>query len=144
MKGFWIKLVSIIAIAVMIIIYQEAAQTYASMEKEALDLKASIEEQIAEAEDQGARYDDGTYEGEGIGYSGAIRVRVTVSGGKIDDIEITETSDDKAYLEMAKKIIDEMIQTQAITDVDTVSGATFSSRGILDAVNDALKGAHHE
>lgn len=144
MRGFWIKLISTVIIACMIIIYQTAAHTYQSMEIEASELKASLEEQIALEEENAMTYKDGTYNGSGIGYSGDIHISVTVSEGRITDITITETSDDKAYLEMAKRVIEEVIAGQSTEGVDTVSGATFSSRGILDAIEDALKGASNE
>ena len=66
---------------------------------------------------------------------------VTVENGTISEIEITSADDeDKAYLSMAEDIIPKIIEAQS-ADVDTVSGATFSSTGIRDAVSEALKQA---
>ena len=70
-----------------------------------------------------------------------ITVLVTVENGTISEIEITSADgEDKAYLSMAEDIIPKIIETQS-ADVDTVSGATFSSTGIRDAVSEALKQA---
>lgn len=70
-----------------------------------------------------------------------ITVLVTVENGTISEIEITSADgEDKAYLSMAEDIIPKIIEAQS-TDVDTVSGATFSSTGIRDAVSEALKQA---
>ncbi len=65
---------------------------------------------------------------------------VTVSGGKITAIEIGDNREDEKWLARAESVIDEIIAANG-TDVDTVSGATFSSSGIIEAVSDALKDA---
>ena len=139
MKAFWIKTISIVVIGIMIFMYQTSALSYSKMSKTIDALKAQIEEQ--QKQNAGVSYSDGTYEGEGKGYSGKLKVQVTVSGGQITGIEITETSDDQAYLGLASQLIDEIIEKQSTDEIDTVSGATFSSRGILEAVSNALEGA---
>ena len=89
----------------------------------------------------GGTYKDGTYTGSAQGFGGEIKVKVTVSGQKISAIDITEASgEDEAYLSMAKDIINTMVDQQTV-DVDTVSGATYSSTGIKNAVTQALEGA---
>ena len=89
----------------------------------------------------GGTYKDGTYTGSAQGFGGDIKVKVTVSGQKISVIDITEASgEDEAYLSMAKDIINTMLDKQT-ADVDTVSGATYSSTGIKNAVTQALEGA---
>lgn len=138
MKAFWIKTISIVVIGVMVFMYQTSALSYSKMSRTIETLKTQIEEQQKQ---NVAVYSDGTYEGEGKGYSGKLKVEVTVSGGKIAEIDITETSDDQAYLGLASQLIDEIIEKQSTDEIDTVSGATFSSRGLLEAVSDALEGA---
>lgn len=86
-------------------------------------------------------YEDGTYTGSSQGFGGEIKVKVTVSGGKISAIDITEASgEDEAYLSMAEDIVKTILDKQT-TDVDTISGATYSSTGIKNAVGQALEGA---
>ena len=86
-------------------------------------------------------YPDGRWEGGAKGFGGMITVLVTVENGTISEIEITSADgEDKAYLSMAEDIIPKIIEAQS-ADVDTVSGATFSSTGIRDAVSEALKQA---
>ena len=81
---------------------------------------------------------DGTYNGVGSGFKGDIDVSVTVQNGYITDVTIDHSPDTKKYFSRAKsKIIDRVITNQSV-DVDTVSGATYSSNGILEAVADAL------
>lgn len=85
-------------------------------------------------------YKDGTYSGSGSGFKGNVEVKVTVSKGKISQIDIVKNVDDAEYFVKAKKIVDDMIKNQT-ADVDTVSGATYSSNGIIDAVENALESA---
>ncbi len=87
-----------------------------------------------------ANLNDGVYTGSGQGFNGPIRVRVTVSGGNITNIEILSHSDDAPYFNSAKAVIGRLIGKPG-KSVDTVSGATYSSRGIIDAVRNALAGA---
>ena len=83
-------------------------------------------------------YVDGVYEGSGSGYRGTTEVTVTVENGYITDIELVSKKDDDKFFNRAwDKIIDSILSSQS-TDVSTVSGATFSSCGIIEAVSDAL------
>lgn len=85
-------------------------------------------------------YKDGTYTGTGKGYKGTVTAKVTISGGKIKTIDVSG-SDDAAYFGKAKNgIVNKIISGQS-TNVDTVSGATYSSNGIISAVRNALKKA---
>ena len=84
------------------------------------------------------QYVDGNYEGSAQGYRGEIKVKVKVSGGSITSIDVESYSDDEQFFSRAKNtVINEIISGQT-TDVQTVSGATFSSRGIMQAVANAL------
>lgn len=85
-------------------------------------------------------YVDGTYYGEGEGYKSDIRVAVSIVNGKISQIDIVSQDDDAAYFNRAKSLIPSIVSKQT-TAVDTVSGATFSSEGILAAVENALRQA---
>lgn len=84
---------------------------------------------------------DGTYTGSGKGFGGTISVKVTVKDGKISAIDVTSASGETAsYFSKAKGIIPKMISGQT-TNVDAVSGATYSSNGIITAVRNALSKA---
>ena len=85
-------------------------------------------------------YADGTYYGTRTGFSGALTVEVVISGGKISSIQIIDTSDGDSYIQSASGLISNIIATQS-TNVDTVSGATYSSVGIIEAVRNALSQA---
>lgn len=83
--------------------------------------------------------EDGVYKGTGTGYAGDITVSVQIKDKQIVLIDILSSSDDEAFFSRAKAVIDKIIEGQTL-DVDTVSGATFSSRGIISAVKNALTG----
>ena len=83
--------------------------------------------------------EDGVYKGTGTGYAGNITVSVQIKDKRIVSIDILSSSDDEAFFSRAKAVIDKIIEGQTL-DVDTVSGATFSSRGIISAVKNALTG----
>lgn len=77
---------------------------------------------------------DGTYYGTGTGFAGKIKVAVTVKDKQITAIEIVENeADDDAFFSRAKGVIDKIISGQTL-EVDVVSGATYSSNGIISAV----------
>ncbi len=83
---------------------------------------------------------DGVYYGSGEGYQSTITVAVTVASGKITDVRIVSHADDAPYVARAEKLIPNIISQQS-ADVDTISGVTFSSRGILSAAKDAMSGS---
>ena len=88
--------------------------------------------------DAGGNFQNGIYTGTGEGYRGKVTVTVKVADGKITELVLDDYADDKSYMERAKnRIFQEMISRQN-TDVDAVSGATYSSNGLIEAVNKAL------
>lgn len=96
--------------------------------------------QTLTADESDREYKDGTYFGSGTGFAGTIKVKVVISDGKISDITIIETSDGKDYIDSASALLKQIVKKQS-TNVDTVSGATYSSNGLIEAVRDALKDA---
>lgn len=139
MKQFWIRVVSLCVIVMILGRYNYVI--------EAREYKQSVvNAMIAAAEEasRGAGYIDGTYSGSAQGYGGLIEVEVTVESGNIVRIDVISADmEDALYLSMAEGLIDDIIAQQD-TDVDTVSGATFSSKGIIGAVEDALEDARDD
>ena len=89
-------------------------------------------------------YKDGTYIGDGQGFGGNIQVQITIADDTLTDIQVVSAEkEDSAYLSQGKAVIERILEAQS-TDVDTVSGATFSSTGILMAVEDALGKAENQ
>lgn len=106
------------------------------------DLAATADENVGEERDteeaDSSAYKDGTYTGDGQGFGGNIQVQITIESDTLKDIQILSApGEDSAYLSQGKAVIDSVLSAQS-TDVDTVSGATFGSTGILMAIEDAL------
>ena len=86
-------------------------------------------------------YNDGTYQGSGTGFGGTITVQVTVSGGKITAVDILSASGETgSYFASAQGVVSKVLSSQS-PNVDAVSGATYSSNGIIQAVQNALSQA---
>lgn len=108
---------------------------------------SQAEEQASQADSQAsessgaAAYKDGTYKGTGNGFRGETAVTVTVSGGKITSVNIDSYQDDDRFFQRACPQITQEIVSSQSADVDAVSGATFSSKGIMQAVANALQSA---
>lgn len=84
---------------------------------------------------------DGTYTGDGNGFRGTMTVAVTVQSEQIVRVEVVSNSDDRKWFERALSVIPDAIVQAQSTDVDTVSGATYSSIGIIEGAKNALQNA---
>ncbi len=89
-----------------------------------------------------AIYEDGTYQGVGTGFRGGqTTVSVTIKDDVITDVSVVSYQDDEPFFNRAAStVISEILQNQD-TSVNAVSGATYSSNGIMSAVADALSSA---
>lgn len=149
MKEFIIRLFSMLAIVGVLLGYNEVLNVRAK-DEEITKLNAQLEAQASGAgsdsdsgsdSGNGAGYKDGTYTGEADGFGGTVAVEVTVKDGKIEAVEVTSAEkEDSAYLTMAEDIIPKIIEAQN-AEVDTISGATFSSTAIKNATEQALEQA---
>lgn len=139
MKKFWIRIVNVAAILVIIFGYNMVTEAR-EKDDEIAKLSAQIQSEEAGGDTVGS-YKDGSYEGTATGFGGDITVKVTVDGGKITAVDIVSAEkEDGAYLTMAEDIIPKIIDAQT-SEVDTISGATFSSSGIKNATAQALESA---
>lgn len=112
-----------------------------STDESAVSSEPTAEQSSAETNSEpvvSANDTDGVYSGSGTGYRGEITVSVVVSGGLITVIDIQSYQDDREYFERASDTVAEQIINTQSVEVDAVSGATFSSNGIMEAVADAL------
>ena len=142
MREFWVRLVSMLAIVGVLLGYNSVLDARAK-EDEIARLSAQIAGNGQSDSENGdsTNYKDGTYTGEADGFGGTIQVEVNRGHEKIAEINVVSAEkEDGAYLSMAKDIIPKIIDAQS-ADVDTVSGATFSSTGIKNASEQALEKA---
>lgn len=142
MREFWVRLVSMLAIVGVLLGYNSVLDARAK-EDEIARLSAQIAGNGQSDSENGdsTNYKDVTYTGEADGFGGTIQVEVKIEKNKIAEINVVSAEkEDGAYLSMAKDIIPKIIDAQS-ADVDTVSGATFSSTGIKNASEQALEKA---
>ncbi len=86
-----------------------------------------------------AAYKDGTYQGEGDGLHGKITVSVDVKGGKVAAVKVLKHTDTDMIIQAPiDNMIPEIVKNNGTKGVESVSGATNSSRGIKQAVDNAL------
>ena len=88
-----------------------------------------------------SQWKDGTYEGVGAGLQDDIKVQVTVSGGKISKVDVLEHQESPGVSDPALLKIPAAIIEEQTFEVDTISGVTYTSDGIKDAVEEALNQA---
>ena len=149
MKTFWVRALNLILIVALLVGYNtvltmrdkddQIARLTADLESANLYKQAVLQSQDSTS-GKGA-YADGAWKGEAQGFGGMIQVEVTVDGGSITNVNIVSADkEDGAYLSMAEDIIPKIIDAQS-AEVDTISGATFSSTGIKNAVSQALEEA---
>lgn len=85
-------------------------------------------------------YADGVYVGSSRGYGGKVKVQVTMEGGFITDLQILDASHEtSAFLKRARRLLT-IVQDAQTWEVDAISEATYTSRGILGAIQNALTG----
>lgn len=91
---------------------------------------------------QAAQYKDGTYEGQGQGKESVITVQVTVKDHKISDVKVVKHGETEMIIQAPiEQMIPEIVKKNGVDGVDTIAGATLSSKGILTAVQNALSKA---
>lgn len=144
-KNFILRVVNLLLILAVLGRYQQVAVVRAAAAaerqqeiREVEAYNASLQKAAQEAEEAEAGIQDGTYEGSAFGFGDLITVSVTIKDGRITDISVLDASgEDRPYYNQSLPLLDEMINKQS-TEVDTVSGATLTSEGLIGAVADAL------
>lgn len=154
-KSFVLRLFSLCVMVAALVTYNSITGTRLAAEEAVQAAEAAAATAVAEAgteagnsdeasseESASGAYKDGTYEGEAQGFGGPIRVSVTVSGGNLTTVAVlSHDNEDDAYYNMAEALVPQIMAAGGTAGVDTVSGATFSSNGILGAVEAALEQA---
>jgi uncharacterized protein with FMN-binding domain len=120
-------------------LYPESKQPYGRhlLKKQAMGVEAKLELLEYRTLDL-TRIQDGTYTGSSLGYCGDVEAVVTVSGGKITNIEIDHRDD---IDQGATRIIPERIVAEQSLAVDAITGATATANAVIGATFIALKQA---
>ena len=90
------------------------------------------------------KWKNGVYYGEAEGFGGPVKLKVIIQSNKIKSITVISAKQEtKEYWNMAATLLDDIIKKQS-AEVDVVSGATYSSRGIINATKQALEEANEK
>ena len=141
--NFILRVVNLVIIFAVLFQYQHVALLRAeavAQRQQEIDEVNAYNASILQAEEEEAEggYKDGTFEGSALGFGDTITVAVTIRDGRMTDISVLDASgEDRPYYDQAASVLDKMLSTQS-TEVDTVSGATLTAEGLIDAVADAL------
>ena len=137
-RNFILKAVNICAIGVIVASFNGwATQTQAA------EAQAKVQaQQEARSGERGPYATDGTFTGTAQGYGGPVISQVTIENGYIAKVEIVgHAGETPAYYSQAERLTQDIVDAQTTT-VDTVSGATFSSAGILNSTTQALEASN--
>lgn len=130
--NFIFRLISLTCILLAMYQFQIKATTY---QEKVDEVK---KEQIRLAKEAAEKFKNGKFTGEAYGFAGYVSVQVIIKDGGIDKINlIAADNEDQPYLDMSMIVLDKIIEVQG-PEVDTVSGATFTSQGLIDASREAL------
>lgn len=134
-RVFLLKLVNVCAVAFLVVGFSAwAAQAQAA--------DAAVQQQITQAEraaNRGPFATDGVFTGSAQGYGGPLNMQVSIENGYIEDVQVVSApNEDAPYLSQAVALLD-VIKEQQTVNVDTVSGCTYSSVGILNGTKEALE-----
>lgn len=134
-KVFLVKLVNAAAVVLLVCGFSLWANQTAAAD-------AAVQQQITEAEraaNRGPYATDGVFSGSAQGYGGPVNMQVTIKNGYIKDVQVVSApNEDAPYLSQAVKLLD-VIKDEQTVNVDTVSGCTYSSVGILNGTKEALE-----
>lgn len=143
MRKFLVRIMSLVVIVIAIFSYNSVLADRAFAEQKA---KAAYEAQLEKMGVSTAKgnYKDGTYTGSARGYGGTVTMSVTIKDGLISSVDVVSAAnEDAAYWNATLGLIDNILAAQS-AEIDCVSGATFSSNGLLNAVKEALDQASKE
>ena len=89
----------------------------------------------------GAGYKDGSYTGSGEGFNGPVTVTINVLGGNIVSAGYDGEDDEPEFSNAWNGIYNQVLGRQSADGLDTVSGATYSSKGLIQAFQNAISQA---
>ncbi len=143
---YLLRFLCLLLIAAIGVIYQIRAQVWQRAVEENRAQIAEVTAWNREIEQAVAAfpYRDGVYTASAPGFGGDITVTVTLENRKIAEISVdAHPGEDPLFFTAAQAVVDRILEAQS-PDVDAVSGATFSSSGIREAVRAAMELARED
>lgn len=109
-------------------------------------VKQATQEALEKASGEGHKIDlslnDGTFTGEAVGHGGPLNVKVTTKDNKIKDVVVTDNQESPDIATDIMTIIPKQIVDQQTLGVDAITGATLTSRAVINATANALEKAN--
>jgi uncharacterized protein with FMN-binding domain len=147
-RSFFSRIVSCFIIVAALFYYNQMTTLNGEIIKANTQIEKMVAAQTVNIEDGATPlavpegpYKNGVYNGTAQGYGGPVTAQIVVEGGDAVSIEITSADfEDAPYYNMCLDILDHILETQG-TDVDTVSGATLTSNGIIGGAKEAFSQA---
>lgn len=135
--------IAVIAVLTAIAVFLSKAENISDRPSSSAETTQKAEEssELSQESEASGIYKDGTYTASAYGYDGDVEVTVTIENGVITSISGTTQESDSWYYESAEESVISQILSSQSTDVDAVSGATYSSKAIMSAVQKALDSA---
>ncbi|MBL1072207.1 FMN-binding protein [Lactobacillus kitasatonis] len=84
---------------------------------------------------------DGIYLSQARGMAGFVKTKLEISNNKITSVNLDLYTETPQYAQKAKSKLENEVLAKQSADIYAVSGATFTSNGVKEAVKDALKKA---
>jgi uncharacterized protein with FMN-binding domain len=122
---------------VKVVVVEEAVVSESAVQ-EVVVAEEKAKEEILESNH--SIYNDGIFTGTAEAFRGDMTVQVDIEDGIIKSVEVVNHSDDRRWFNRAIGVINTIISTQS-AEVDTVTGATYSSKGIINGTKEALDSA---
>lgn len=85
---------------------------------------------------------DGNYTGIGTGYNGYVTVSASFRNGFLTNVIITDQQETKAVSDAALTMIPEYVINEQSLNVDISTGATQTSKAVLEAIGNAITAAN--
>lgn len=145
-RYFWTRVIALCLVFTGLGVYQIQAKEWKLQEDKNQEQIAKVEAYNREIEKANKKVEeaifvDGVYEGSAKGFGGEVVVSVTIKEDEITEVNVLQANgEDSSYLSMAMEMKDKILSAQS-AEVDTVSGATYSSNGIKNAAAQAIEKA---
>ncbi len=138
-RNFLIKFLNAAVVLSAVLTYNTWATNAAAADAAVTaQMEADAQAARAASDARGPYATDGTFTGSAQGYGGTVTTQVVIENGYIASVEVIDhAGETEAYFSQAEGLTEKIVSAQG-TNVDAVSGATFSSAGIINGVNEAL------
>lgn len=94
---------------------------------------------LASCSSKSATMKDGDFVGTGEGRSGEINLTISVKDGKVTNVKVNSEAESDFAKPAIQKISNQLINGTDVASLDAVSGATMTSTGTKEALENAIK-----